>query len=245
MKIIPVMDLMNGLVVRGVAGHRDEYRPIESCLVPSAKPMEVAAAFRARLGLSELYVADLDAILKDQPNRELYERLADAGFQIMVDAGLKMADQAHQIINAGIETTSVVMGLETIPGPELVEELCHQIPRHRLILSLDMQGGKLLGNLERWSCRDPFELACQAVKLGVQRMIVLDLAQVGVSGGLATIELCQRLQQEFPQLEIITGGGVRNVDDLERLEAAGVAAALVATSLHNGTIRAIDVRRLE
>lgn len=241
MKIMPVLDLMNGIVVRGVAGQRDEYRPIQSCLVSSARPLDVAVAFRDRLGLSELYVADLDAILRDQPNLELYGGLVNAGFDFMVDAGLKDATLAHQIIGEIDDSISLVMGLETIPGPQLVEKLCNQIPSQRLVLSLDMQDGELLGRLDDWNCNAPFDLACEAVELGVERMIVLDLAQVGVSHGLVTIDLCRRLQNKFPQLEIITGGGVRNSEDLARLESSGVSAVLVATALHNGSITAEDV----
>ena len=48
LRIIPVIDLMNGLAVRGVAGRRDQYRPIISQLTPSAKLLDVAAALVER-----------------------------------------------------------------------------------------------------------------------------------------------------------------------------------------------------
>src|SRR5258708_15280562 len=61
MRIIPVLDVMNGLAVRAVGGRRSEYRPLVSRLCASAEPLKVAHAFR-RLGHAELYLADLDAI---------------------------------------------------------------------------------------------------------------------------------------------------------------------------------------
>ena len=64
-------------------------------------------------------------------------------------------------------------------------------------------------------------------------MIVLDLAGVGAEAGVPTIPLCQRLRAVHgPEIEIITGGGVRNADDLRALEAAGVDGVLVASALH-------------
>jgi hypothetical protein len=44
MRILPVLDLMNGVVVRGVGGRRSEYRPVASRLAVSADPADVAAA---------------------------------------------------------------------------------------------------------------------------------------------------------------------------------------------------------
>src|SRR5262245_46812912 len=82
MRIIPVLDLLNGVVVRGVAGERSNYRPVVSRLVDQPEPLAVARAFRAQLGLGLLYVADLDAILHDRPSRDLYRRLAADGFDV-------------------------------------------------------------------------------------------------------------------------------------------------------------------
>ena len=67
-------------------------------------------------------------------------------------------------------------------------------------------------------------------------MIVLDLAAVGVGGGVATVELCRQIGSRYPGVELITGGGIRNIDDLRQLRAAGIHGALVASALHNGSI---------
>ena len=41
MRIIPVLDVLGGCVVRGVGGRRDEYRPIVSKLCNSREPPAV------------------------------------------------------------------------------------------------------------------------------------------------------------------------------------------------------------
>src|SRR5579872_5647704 len=45
MRIVPVLDLLGGVVVRGVGGRRREYRPVVSRLTPSCDPLDVARAF--------------------------------------------------------------------------------------------------------------------------------------------------------------------------------------------------------
>ena len=53
MLAIPVLDVLNGVIVRGVGGRRNEYRPVESVLTQSARPLDVAQAFRDRLSLTD------------------------------------------------------------------------------------------------------------------------------------------------------------------------------------------------
>jgi phosphoribosylformimino-5-aminoimidazole carboxamide ribotide isomerase len=74
-------------------------------------------------------------------------------------------------------------------------------------------------------------------------MIVLDLAQVGVDAGISTLELCRHLHDTHPSVEIISGGGVRHVDDLTQLASAGCDAALVASALHDGRLTTDDIAR--
>ena len=240
MKLLPVLDLLQGIVVRGVAGKRDEYRPVESCLTVKADALSVANAFRESLDLSELYVADLDAILHDQPNADIFRRLAADGFPFMVDAGLRDVDRARMLIDTG--ATAVIAGLETTPGPNHLRQLCRDIGTDRVIFSLDLQAGRPLGDLSQWECvrvgdtTDPFEIASEAIGAGIERMIVLDLEQVGVGQGVSTADLCRRLSDRFPALRLITGGGVRTIRDVLELATTGAEAVLVASALHNGVI---------
>jgi phosphoribosylformimino-5-aminoimidazole carboxamide ribotide isomerase len=71
-------------------------------------------------------------------------------------------------------------------------------------------------------------------------MIVLDLADVGTGGGTRTLDLCRELKAKHPQIELIAGGGVRNLDDLKRIADAGCSGALVASALHDGRLTRAD-----
>lgn len=239
MQILPVLDIKNGVVVRGVAGKRDEYRAVESLLAADAEVLTVADAFRDRFSLTRLYVADLDAIQEDRPNVSAYRALADAGFELVIDAGLRDVGRAGELLDAG--ASAVVAALETSPGPEHVAELIREFDTERVIFSLDMQNGKPLAAHSVWG-DDAIGIARRVVELGVRRMIVLDLAGVGTASGVGTLALCGMLREEYGDLELITGGGVRGVDDLRTLVDAGVDAVLVASALHDGSITMDDLR---
>jgi phosphoribosylformimino-5-aminoimidazole carboxamide ribotide isomerase len=241
MDILPVLDLLNGLVVRGVGGKRNEYRPIQSRLVDRPDVLSVARAFRNQLGLTRLYVADLDAILHGRPNREACRSLAEDGFELLVDAGLRTVESARTVLADGAE--QFIAGLETWPGPDELAELCRDVGRNRVIFSLDMVRGRPLGDLVPWRTEDALEIAVRAVEAGAREIIVLDLAQVGVGAGVTTGPLCRQLRQRFAELRLITGGGVRQPEDLIELAALGIDGVLVASAFHDGRVTRDDVRR--
>jgi phosphoribosylformimino-5-aminoimidazole carboxamide ribotide isomerase len=242
MRILPVLDLLGGCVVRGVAGQRDEYRPVESQLVEGAEPRDVANVLRETFGFTEFYVADLDAILHDQPALDTYRRLVDAGLTLMVDCGLRDLGRATAVLDSGAD--AIIAGLETLPDPRFLQDLVNRFGPERVIFSLDLQQGQPLGEVSGWESPDPLGIATEAVGNGVARMIVLDLAGVGIGKGVPTSSLCRQLRTNYANLEIITGGGVRTIDDIRELAKIGVNGVLVASSLHDGRISSDDVANL-
>jgi phosphoribosylformimino-5-aminoimidazole carboxamide ribotide isomerase len=234
MRLIPVIDLKGGVVVRGVGGRRDEYRPIVSQLSPSADPLDVVRAFREKCGFTDFYLADLDAIGGAEPALSIYSAIRSIGCSLWVDAGLRNVAQAAPLGSAGVER--IVAGLETLRGPEVLTALCRELGADRIAFSLDLKAGVPLGNEAAWG-RDPLAITTSVVAAGIRRLIVLDLSRVGSGIGLGTEDLCQELARRYPVLEIVAGGGVRDRSDLDRLEAIGVHAALVASALHDGRLQ--------
>jgi phosphoribosylformimino-5-aminoimidazole carboxamide ribotide isomerase len=238
MHILPVLDVMRGEVVRGVGGRRHEYRPIASRLTASSRPLDVAQAIRKHFGLGEFYLADLDAISGGEPVWPLFALLREQGFRLWVDAGVREMTCACQCAVAGVE--SIVVGLETVVGPPALAEIVQALGE-RVVFSLDLRHGEPLGERNAWEGRDAWSIAAQAVRLGVRRLLVLDLACVGLGGGTGTRELCARLCAAYPDIEISAGGGVRNRGDLEELRDCGVRAVLVASALHDGRLTRADL----
>jgi phosphoribosylformimino-5-aminoimidazole carboxamide ribotide isomerase len=231
MKIIPVLDLRGGQVVRGVAGRRQEYRPIVSTLVQTSVPLCVARAVRDHFGLCDLYLADLDAIAGQAAAIGTFTALRADGFRLWVDAGIRTDRDARPLIDIGVE--SIVVGLETVAGPDVLGQLCDELGQ-RIVFSLDLKDGQPLVASSDWQAADAWSVALEAIACGIRRLIVLDLARVGLAEGTGTETLCRRLSESFPELELVAGGGVRSLDDLRRLQQCGVNGALVASALHEG-----------
>jgi phosphoribosylformimino-5-aminoimidazole carboxamide ribotide isomerase len=242
MRILPVLDIMEGQVVRGIAGRRNEYRPITSPLTRSSTPHDVAQAFRDHFGLTELYLADLDAIGGRPAALATYASLQAAGFTLWVDAGIREAADARPLVRAGIG--SIVAGLETVAGPQTLEQLRREFAPQRIVFSLDLKNGVPLGRQDAWSTSAPYEIGRCAVACGAGCVLVLDLARVGMDAGTGTEDLCRQFVADFPHLEVAAGGGVRGPADLSRLKQAGVHVVLVASALHDGRLQQTDLLQL-
>jgi phosphoribosylformimino-5-aminoimidazole carboxamide ribotide isomerase len=226
--------------VHGVRGERQRYRPLRSKIVAGSDPVEVARAVRDALGLDELYVADLDAIAGAPPHREVVAALAREA-RLMVDAGVTGVAAVRALLELG--AARVVIATETLPNKAALERLRTELPDAPLALSLDLRAGRVVSPDAELSGLGAAEALARLEHAGLREAIVLDLARVGSGAGpdVAQVrELCAR----FPGLELLAGGGVRDVADLRALAEAGGAGALVATALHGGAIGADELRAL-
>jgi phosphoribosylformimino-5-aminoimidazole carboxamide ribotide isomerase len=245
MRLIPVIDLKQGQVVRGVAGNREAYRPIVSSLCVDASPVAAGRAFR-NLGFDEAYVADLDAIAGADPDWRTYESLLDCGLRLLVDAGVATRNRAETMAAFDHDNRrlgAIVVGLESVGDCAELRATVDLLTPQRTVFSLDLRDGRPVTRLSRWQTISPESIADEVLALGIRRLIVLDMARVGIDGGVGTLRLCQSLRQAHDDLEIISGGGVRHVDDLHQMARAGCDAALVASALHDGRLSPADLGR--
>jgi phosphoribosylformimino-5-aminoimidazole carboxamide ribotide isomerase len=240
MRVIPVIDLKGGAAVHAVRGERERYRPLRSEIVAGSDPVRVTRAVREALGLDELYVADLDAIAGGPAQREVLAALGHEA-RVMVDAGVSEIAAVRSLLELG--AARVVIGTETLADLAALERLRAELRDAPLALSLDLRAGRVLspdGELARLGAG---EALARLSHSGVREVIVLDFARVG-SGAGPDVALVRELRARFPELELLAGGGVRDLADLRALTEAGASGALVATALHSGAIGPAELRAL-
>jgi phosphoribosylformimino-5-aminoimidazole carboxamide ribotide isomerase len=198
-------------------------------------PMALARVYVGTFGLSEIYVADLDAIGSHTLQADVIRDLSMVGASLWVDAGFAQADETPAVLEAGAAT--IVVGLETLPSFEDLAEICVQSAQP-VAFSLDLRDGTPMSRTVAAPAED---IAMRAVDAGARAVIVLDVARVGVAGGL-DVDLLRRIRSAVPGAELFAGGGVRGLDDLEQLARIGCAGALVATAIHERRLTADDVK---
>ena len=242
MNVIPVLDVLHGQVVRGVGGDRENYRPIVSQITTSSNPLEVARTLRKDFGFQRFYLADLDGILSQNPNLKLYNDLISDHFHLMIEAGIRNLDDAQRIHRVA-KHAGIIVGLETCRSPQDLRKIASQGFNVTFSLDLISSQPNLSSESRGWS-NDPIEIVGEVVDAKVDSILVLDLADVGMGTGGGTDGLCQKILCEFPAVQLISGGGIRDRDDLLRLSRLGIDSVLVASALHDGKLRREDMMSL-
>jgi phosphoribosylformimino-5-aminoimidazole carboxamide ribotide isomerase len=228
MILIPVVDFMQGQVVRALRGDRQSYRPIVSRLCAGSDPVEVARALCTHCASNQLYAADLDALTGGEAQAGVLRDVLQAMPQLefWVDAGFADADAADRLrqrIGSGAERIVPIFASESLRS---VQALQACFPRRDAgVLSLDRRDGQKLDMAGCW----------ELPQLWPERVIVMTLERVGADSGpdLATL---RDVQSRSPATRLIGAGGVRNADDLAQAAAAGAHAWLVASALHDGRL---------
>jgi len=236
-RLIPVLDLLGGQVVRAVRGQRQAYRPVVSALCQSSDPLRVARTLTAHCASAQLYVADLDALMgaaaQTAALRGLLQGLPDID-ELWLDAGFADADSAAALLAAlGPDAARVrpVYGSESLASRAA---LLRCVDRGtalgaRAVLSLDRRDGQRLDAAGCWD----------APALWPQRVIMMTLDRVG-SGAGPDLQTLGALRARAPSATLVGAGGLRSLDDLALAAAAGADAWLVASALHDLQIPRVE-----
>ncbi|MFA4955542.1 MAG: HisA/HisF-related TIM barrel protein [Candidatus Methanoperedens sp.] len=223
-RIIFVLDILDGSVVHAVKGERSKYKPIQGSMIcDSSNPFEVISVVKPR----EIYIADLDHIQNIGDNFEIIKKISGKT-KTMVDIGVKNMDDVKKCVQIA---DTVIIGTETASF-EVIENAALQFPG-RINVSIDMKNGYVLTKDTTMEMR-PEDLVRRMNKIEIKDIIILDIGKVGTSAGIDGIFL--KKIAEISTHNIIVGGGIKDLDDIETLERLGVGGALAATALHNGKI---------
>jgi phosphoribosylformimino-5-aminoimidazole carboxamide ribotide isomerase len=225
MKIIPVIDLKDGVVVHARQGMREQYQPISTNLCQSPDIYQVIEAFLEIYAFDTIYIADLNAITqKGDHQRLITEVLASfPHIQFWIDFGYQRFKQYPG-------NYLPVLGSECY-SDETVLEL--KAFKKRFILSLDYSVSEALGAKSLFFDQD----------LWPDTIIIMTLSRVGSNQG-PDLDKLNRFCRQYPHKQFIAAGGIRNANDLQALKQAGLERALIASALHSGAIRREDINNL-
>lgn len=239
-RLILAVDLLDGIVVHGKRGAREEYKPINlfSSIVRSSDLTSVIEEIKPQ----DVYIADLNRLMNTGDNREIIKGLRnrERELRMMLDYGLRGIDALKEAVEAeiadhfvlGTETSSMDL-LETASKSEISSDIS-------ISVSVDLFNKEVLTSDERLKI-EPLLLIKELNEYPLRDVIVLELDRVGTKRGLDFDFLARAV--ETSEHDILYGGGVRSCEDIDTLEKIGIKGALVATALHDGSIPTIAFRK--
>jgi len=220
-----VLDILNGIVLHASGGRRENYKPIHitSKVCDSSDPLEIIKQLKPE----QTYVADLNRLQKTgTDNYRLIKELSKHTV-LMADTGIVTIEDLEPCL--AVSNTAVI-GTETADLNTIINA-SNRFPG-RVNVSIDIKHGRVLTTTP--TILKPLDIVTALNKREINNIIVVDLDRGGTNSGF-NIELLEELCTQSEH-DILVGGGIRNMKDIETLDNIGVRGALIATAIHNRNI---------
>ena len=234
--VIPAIDLRGGNVVRlrqGDYAQQTSYR---------VEPLALAHDYAAT-GASWLHVVDLDgARAGNLENLRTIEALASGRLSVQAGGGVRSEDDVERLLDAGV--SRVVVGSVAIRDPERVIGWLARFGTERLCIALDTrdEAGRWRLPSAGWTESESAtldELAPRYAAAGARHLLCTDIARDGMLAG-PNVALYRHLHALVPGLALQASGGVRDLDDIRAVRAAGASGVVLGRSLLEGHVTLAD-----
>ncbi len=236
-QIIPAIDIIDGKCVRLTKGDYDSSRVYED------NPVEMAKRF-CDAGCRRIHVVDLDGARSSHiVNYRTLESIASkTSLDIDFGGGLKSDEDVRIAFDCG--ASMITGGSVAVKSPELFLGWLGRYGAQKVILGADVNGGKVAtdGWLEQ-SEHDLLEFIKDYYEKGIRQIISTDISVDGTLSG-PSVEMYRSMMSVLPDARIIASGGVSSLDDIMRLENAGVPAVIVGKAIYEGRITLKDLERI-
>jgi phosphoribosylformimino-5-aminoimidazole carboxamide ribotide isomerase len=235
--IIPAIDILEGKCVRLEQG---DYRLKK---VYEEDPLDAARRFEDQ-GIKRLHVVDLDGAKATHViNYNTLERITSkTGLIVDFGGGIKTDSDLHVVFECG--AAMAVIGSIAVNDRDLFQTWLFAYGPEKIILGADVRNGNIA--VSGWTDVTElglFDFLTYYKAMGVKQVLCTDIAKDGMLGG-SSVDLYKQMVRDFPAMRIIASGGVSSVEEIHRLNEAGVAGAIIGKALYEGKIRLEELKEL-
>ncbi len=231
MIIYPAIDLYEGQAVRLVKGDYQQKT------VYSDDPVSVAMDFK-NCGATHIHTVDLEGAKEGStPNFDIVCKIKEkSGLFVEIGGGIRDMLTIRKYIEAGIDR--VILGTAAVENEELVIEAVENFGK-RIAVGIDIKDGfvAIKGWLE--NSEIPAEEFMATMRdIGVKTIICTDISKDGMMQG-PNHDLYQKLNADYPEIQLVASGGVSTIDDIRVLKEAGIDGAIIGKAYYT---KAIDLK---
>lgn len=233
-ELIPAIDIIDGRCVRLTKGDYEQKTVYGDSPVDIAKKME-------SIGFKRLHVVDLDGAKSRHIVNTAALQSITAATSLTVDfgGGIKTDHDIETAFRNG--ASMVTIGSIAATNPELLDTWIERYGADRIILGADVRDGHI--SINGWKEDSELELLHfldRYVKRGIRNVLCTDISRDGTLTGPA-LPLYKDIMKAFPELYLIASGGVSCMEDIEKLDEAGIPAVVFGKAIYEGRI---DMKKL-
>jgi phosphoribosylformimino-5-aminoimidazole carboxamide ribotide isomerase len=228
MELWAAIDLMEGSVVTLVQGRATEKTRWKD------DPVRLAERWEAE-GAHGLHIIDLDAALERGSNKEtVLKIIKNAKVPVQVGGGMRSENIARGWLESG--AGRIVIGTMAYSQPSVLAKLLDSYGPERVVVAADYKDGEIV--TRGWTEGQGISVEAAAKRFeraGVTNLLTTSVGRDGMGAGPDTETV--RTLAGSTGMGIIASGGIRDLEDLERLQEAGARGAIIGRALYEGSVK--------
>lgn len=235
-EIIPAIDIIGGKCVRLTQGDYAQKT------VYNEHPLEVAKEFEDA-GITRLHLVDLDGAKKGAVvNWKVLEDIAGkTNMVIDFGGGIKTDKDISIVFESGAAMATI--GSVAVKQPEIFFGWLQQYGTDKMFLGADVKGENIaVGGWLETTALSVYDFLQSNVDKGVTNVFCTDISKDGLLQG-PSVDLYKKILERFNNIHFIASGGVSNIRDVEALQAAGCAGAIIGKAIYENRISISELKQ--
>ncbi|MCA6078457.1 HisA/HisF-related TIM barrel protein [Fulvivirga sedimenti] len=229
-QIIPSIAILNGKVIRLQQGDFAREK------VYDESPIDLAKNFEDH-GIEVIHLVDLDGARRGQPkNYHILEAIAGhTNLKVDFSGGIHTDGDISKAYEYGARY--ITAASVAVTKKELFASWIISYGREKITLGADARDGKIaIRGWERNTDLNIMDHIEYFYSRGLKYVKTTDIEREGVLNG-PSFDLYEGIINEFPDICVLASGGVRNIEDIDRLNDIGVFAVIIGKALYDGHIK--------
>tara|TARA_Y200000002_G_scaffold365445_1_gene355348 strand:- start:603 stop:1319 length:717 start_codon:yes stop_codon:yes gene_type:complete len=234
MKCLPAIDILDGKCVRLSKGDFDK------STIYNESPLDQAQVFE-NAGFKEIHVVDLNGAKSgNRLNLPIISEIAsNTGLKIQLGGGIRSIDSITEVFDLGIN--KIILGT-SILNKEFAREVMQRFDPNKIVYGLDVE---LKNNIyclasHGWNEVSDINIFNFIDEIKPINVLVTDITKDGMMTG-PNYDLYSVLKSKFSLIKIIASGGIRNINDIQKLKSMKIEHAVIGKAIYEEKIELMEL----
>jgi len=226
---IPAIDILENKIVRLKKG---DYNQVTFY---SKTPLEQVKLYES-FGFEWVHIVDLSGSKDGQVNiGEILKQIkTETTVKIEFGGGIRNAESVEYLLNLG--TDRIIIGSLSVKNKPVFEKIVSVYGADKFVVAADVNNGMIAvtGWLETTGVSLSSHIEyCKG--LGIKTFLCTDISKDGMLAGL-NMDLYKSAMREFPSINIIASGGVRDIEDIKKVAENNLYGVVIGKAIYENKI---------
>lgn len=235
-QIIPSIAIREGKVIRLLQGDFSKETVYDD------DPVDLARSFEAH-GIEVVHLVDLDGAQRGQPvNYHILEAIAGhTDLKVDFTGGIHTDGDISKAYEYG--ASYITAASVAVTKRDLFASWIISYGREKITLGADCYEQRIsFRGWQKMSEIDVYEHIDYFYSRGLKYVKTTDISRDGTMQGPA-LNLYQNILDRFEDIQVLASGGVRSIEDIEKLNEMGVFAVIFGKAFYEGKIKLKDLEK--